>query len=346
MLRFAALFPQLFDQASVAARRTAAAALSRLPRLPEEIAELLVNQPIEVAAPFISHYAALSEAMLARSIARNGPAHARAAARRSQLSPAALAALWALGDKGVERALTLRGLTLETQFAAPIETPDGGAVIEPGAMPPLARLDELTSSDAASEGLRDHLRHAAQHDIAATPPLAPAAANDGGPVVHRTAGLLAAYRDLGSDRQRTQLQRPDISRLERLAGCDDAAWLATALADAMGSSFALAERIMLDISGRQLAIAMVALGCSRDATMLALKTSFAHLRAEENGQNRCERLLAELDRAECGSRFAAWLRADAYTYARSQVTVDPGVETVSAPAAVNDGLAQETQKVG
>mgnify|MGYP002014753158 CR=1 FL=1 len=122
-VRFSSLFPSLFENASVETRRTAAAALSRLDHVPDGIVELIVNQPVEIAAPFISHYENLSEATLARAIGRHGAGHARAAARRSNLSHVGLQVLWGLKDESVDRALKLRGLTIDSLFGAEIDIP-------------------------------------------------------------------------------------------------------------------------------------------------------------------------------------------------------------------------------
>ncbi|MEQ8740683.1 MAG: CoA transferase, partial [Hoeflea sp.] len=110
LARFSKLFLPMFEAASPQTRRTAAAALSRLPRVPDDVAEILINQPIDVAAPFIAHYPGLKENALTRAVTRNGAPHARAAARRSDLSPQAISALRALGDPSVEGLLVLRGL--------------------------------------------------------------------------------------------------------------------------------------------------------------------------------------------------------------------------------------------
>ncbi|MDP2121722.1 MAG: hypothetical protein Q8K28_17635, partial [Hoeflea sp.] len=91
LVRFSRLFMPLYAGAHPDVKRTASAALSRLPRLPDDVADMLVNEPIAIAAPFIAHYPLLKESTLARAVARRGAPHARAAARRSDLSPQAIA---------------------------------------------------------------------------------------------------------------------------------------------------------------------------------------------------------------------------------------------------------------
>ncbi len=351
IVRFSALFPSLFQNASQEAQRTAAAALSRLDFLPAEIVEMLVNQPIEIAAPFISHYEALPESSLARAIARHGAGHARAAARRDHLSHAALVALWGLKDASVDRALTLRGLTIDTLFGAEIEIPalDALEAMASQRVPPLARLDELNGTDAASEGLRDVLRHMVASDAQTL------AGNTPRPAVHHMSDLRDAWRDLGPDSVRVGLDRKaHLDRMARFAADGNPDWFATALADAMGSSLALAERIMLDLSGRQLATAMLALGTQRDVIVTALETYFPHLATVTAGRSRALGEIEALDRKECVARLGAWQRADAYTRHMSSPALDQTdlvAETGSdwddfeMPEASNDtGLTTERRK--
>jgi uncharacterized protein (DUF2336 family) len=322
-VRFSALFPNLFQNASQEARRTAAAALSRLEFVPAEIVEMLVNQPVEIAAPFISHYDALPESCLARAIARHGAGHARATARRAHISHAALVALWGLRDPSVDRALKLRGLTVDSVFGAEIEIPalDALEAMASNRVPPLARLDELNGTDAASEGLRDVLRRMVAPD-------APALADDRPrPAAHHMSDLRDAFRDYGPDSVRIGLDRKaHLDRMARFAANGNPDWFATALADAMGSGVSLAERIMLDLSGRQLATAMLALGAQRDVIVTALETYFPHLATVIAGRSRALGELEALDRDACVARLGAWQRADAYSRHMSDPATDQATD--------------------
>lgn len=337
-VQFCALFPKLFEAASPEARRTAAAALSRLAYVPDEIADMLLNQPIEIAAPFISHYESLSEASLARAIGRHGIGHARAAARRTHLSPAALSALWALKEQTIDRALSLRGLSVEETFAAPIEVP--AAVVETRtparleeASPPslsmadipdlevaeqfldLPPLESLVSADPASERLRQELRDmVARQATGRAAPQKFVRRSD----VHHMADLLAAARDFDFGEARRILpQQSHLDRVARFATSGDAHWFATALADAMSSSFSLAERIMLDLSGQQLATTMLALGSQKTDIARALETYFPHLAERAHMASKAELMILSLDPEDCAARLDAWVRADAYTSRRS-----------------------------
>lgn len=328
-VRFSALFPSLFENASQEAQRTAVAALSRLTVVPRDIVEMIINQPIEIAAPFISHYENLPESSLARAIARHGSGHARAAARRAHLSHAALAALWDLKDASVERALKLRGLSIETAFGAEIDIPELDALENMGTsgMPPLARLDELNGTDAASEGLRDVLRRMVSPDAPAL------AAETPRPALHHMSDLRDAWRDFGPDSVRVGLDRKaHLERMARFAADGNPDWFATALADAMGTGMALAERIMLDLSGRQLATAMLGLGAHRDVIVTALETYFPHLATAIEGRSRAVTEIESLDRDACAARLGAWQRADAYT----RHLAEPAATPLDADAGYDD----------
>jgi len=110
MRQFAELFGPLFDQVSGETRRTAVAALSRCRRVPDEIARIVSNQPIEVSAPFIVNSPAIGETILAQIVERGDTAQIRAIARRKALSGSIVAALAATGDGATLRSLKLRRL--------------------------------------------------------------------------------------------------------------------------------------------------------------------------------------------------------------------------------------------
>ena len=343
--QFSQLFLPLFETASPEARRTASAALSRLDAVPAEIAEMLAFQPIDIAAPFIAHYPKLSEAVLARAIARHGASHARVAARRADLSAAGLVALRALDEPSVNRVLQLRGLIEEHPVLAPeldidaetdLEFDLGDIYGDAGTdAPPM--YDEV--SDAArhsSDALRAKLKEMVLRQPSAQAAARPAPPRQPATVSPRLAAAHAA-------------------RLARFAKPDQAAWFATALADAMASSFALAERIMLDISGRQLATTLIALDIDDEISRTALEAHFPPLAQSSGETSRAGRLIAGLDRDECAARLDAWLRADRYTSAKPvHVPVlveawpdrDRRPEGRPAPAAHRKEAAQSGQRPG
>src|SRR5690606_38637878 len=80
------------------------------------------------------------------------------------------------------------------------------------------------------------------------------------------------------------------------------------LADALDSSQWLSERILLDVSGRQLAETLVALDLLETDSLFMLEKIYPHL--VEGG---AQLLLAAVDAAEAIDRVESWQRADSYT---------------------------------
>lgn len=107
---------------------------------------------------------------------------------------------------------------------------------------------------------------------------------------------------------------PDVEdRLIRHAREGDVQYFTTALADALAASFQLAERIMLDVSGRQLAETLLVLGLRYTTIVQALEAFFPHLSEESVAGRRSLLLLRGCDFVEAVERVAAWQRADHIT---------------------------------
>lgn len=106
--------------------------------------------------------------------------------------------------------------------------------------------------------------------------------------------------------------------LVRFARGREAGHFATTLADALSSSRWLAERVMLDISGRQMAVTLVGLGMDFSEAEYVLTRLYSHLAAVVDGESRAKMLLDGLDVVDCEERIDAWRRADSYTYDRGQ----------------------------
>ncbi|MGJ8570641.1 MAG: hypothetical protein ACSHXI_08075 [Hoeflea sp.] len=305
MARFSRLFIPLYRTASDEARRTASATLSRLSRVPEDVADMLINEPIAIAAPFIVHYPLLSETALTRAVMRHGAPHARAAARRSDLSPQAIAKLQELKDPSVDVLLVLRGLVRAPAPAQPspavsTPAPTSRPSIDAPPLDPSERLrTQLKAMVAASPAPKSPLnRPTSPRKITGT---------DSGsvPSIPKPASAsTTAQRRVGDLR---------LAQLARHAKTDQESWFATALADAMGASFALAERIMMDLSGRQLATAMIGLGAPESTIKSALESFFPHLAKPSTRHTLATDLIEELDSESCQARLQAWQRADCYT---------------------------------
>ncbi|UDF30323.1 UNVERIFIED_ORG: hypothetical protein LHK14_03035 [Roseateles sp. XES5] len=94
----------------------------------------------------------------------------------------------------------------------------------------------------------------------------------------------------------------------RFARAGEVGMLSVTLADALASSQWLSERILLDVSGRQLAETLLALALPAEDNLFMLAKIYPHL--AEGG---AETLLASLDPAEATQRVESWQRADRYT---------------------------------
>tara|TARA_R110002012_G_scaffold57941_11_gene150017 strand:- start:37500 stop:38681 length:1182 start_codon:yes stop_codon:yes gene_type:complete len=315
LVRFSRLFIPLYRTASQEARRTASATLSRLSRLPEDVAEMLINEPIAIAAPFIVHYPRLSETALTQAVMRHGAPHARAAARRSDLSPQAIAKLQELKDPSVDSLLVLRGMIPAP--AQPLAQPESQA--QPAKAPAAPSSPSRQSVTAPpldpSERLRTQLKALVAASPAPKSPLnRPTSPRKLGNTQQAAAPALAEPAT-ASARATARRRVGDVrlAQLARHAQTDQESWFATALADAMGASFALAERIMMDLSGRQLATAMIGLGAPEDTIKSALESFFPHLAKPSARYTLATDLIEELDSDSCAARLQSWQRADSYT---------------------------------
>ncbi len=311
LARFSQLFIPLFTAASQETRRTASATLSRLSRVPEDVAEMLINEPIAIAAPFIVHYPLLNETALTRAVMRHGAPHARAAARRSDLSPQAIAKLQELKDPSVDGLLVLRGLipdpaTTPVRAPASPRTATTRPTVDAPPLDPSEKLRaQLKALVAASPTPKSPLnRPTSTRKPMASDALTPASTTPASTEPASDAATAAARRRVGDVR---------LAQLARHARTDQESWFATALADAMGASYALAERIMMDLSGRQLATALIGLGAPESTIKSALESFFPHLAKPSARHTLATDLIEELDGDSCAARLQAWQRADSYT---------------------------------
>lgn len=109
--------------------------------------------------------------------------------------------------------------------------------------------------------------------------------------------------------------------LVRFARNREAGFFASVLADALSASRWLSERIMLDISGQQLAATLKGLAMQPADALFILERLYGHLAQRTEGESRAEVLWGRLDADECYGRVEAWRRADSYTYAASPRTI-------------------------
>lgn len=113
---------------------------------------------------------------------------------------------------------------------------------------------------------------------------------------------------------------------------------ATTLADALSASRWLAERIMLDISGQQLATTLKALGMTGEDALFVLERFYSHLGTLTNGVSRGQFLWNSLDAADCGRRIEAWRRADGYTVRDSELHPAADQDTLKSTADGSDAV--------
>lgn len=90
-------------------------------------------------------------------------------------------------------------------------------------------------------------------------------------------------------------------------------YFTTALADAIGSSVELSERIMGDMSGRQLATTFNAILAPQDMCIDALNKFFPHTSIMEGTKEGAEEMLQELQHGASLQRLMTWLKADILT---------------------------------
>ncbi|UJW76800.1 DUF2336 domain-containing protein [Rhizobium sp. SL42] len=294
---FAELFQPLFANSTVEARREAVAALSQSPNLPMAITVFIATQPIAIAAPFLAASPALTDEMLVMIARTQGADHARAIVKREKLSPTVIDALVGLRHSETARDIE-RKLARETVQATGMGS--GTAVGETGAMMPgLSTIPNVRRTEmdipppptdderlAREEELRQQIKRLAHH---LNPP-------DSDRLGRRTVSQMQA------------------ALLIRFARSHEGGHFVTTLADLLSSSRWLAERILLDISGRQLATTLVGVAMPLAETVFVLEHIYPHLARAEGGVSRADRLVSSLDPHDCEARIDSWQRADSYTF--------------------------------
>lgn len=99
-------------------------------------------------------------------------------------------------------------------------------------------------------------------------------------------------------------------------------YFTTALADAIGSSVELAERIMDDMSGYQLAVTFNAILAPQELCIDALHKFFPHVSIMEGTKEGADYLLENMQHGACLNRLITWLRADIITREHHMVDLD------------------------
>jgi uncharacterized protein (DUF2336 family) len=313
--QFAELFMPLFLASSDEAKRQAVAALSQCVHVPPAVAMFIGSQPIGIAAPFLAGSQVIDDETLITIARTQGAAHARAIVRRDALSPKVIDAL-----VGLRQAEPRRGNAADETLSrkvplAPLPAAAAPAVAMPAtsAAPPApsgpASWDAAEASRRArEEKLRGELRQIAKH------------------LVHGESDRLG-LRSL-SDVQEALLVR--FAR-EREAGN-----FATVLADALSSSRWLAERVLLDLSGQQLATTLISLAMPFADAVFVLECFYSELAETRSGASRAWRMLDAIDPGDANARVESWRRADSYTYLSPEQASGIAARATTGPRAAND----------
>lgn len=136
--------------------------------------------------------------------------------------------------------------------------------------------------------------------------------------------------------------------LVRFARSREAVAFATALADTLSASRWLAERIMLDTSGQQMATTLTSIGMDFSDAVFVLEKLYPHLAEAQHSVTRAWMVLDALDPEECRDRVEAWRRADSYTYLPEQAPAapHPATQQTSHTRAVHQPPARAMRLVG
>ena len=293
--QFAELFRPLYENSSELARRQAVAALSQCTTLPETVCYFIGSQPITIAAIFLSRSKAISDQTLIDIARSQGEAHAKAIAGRDELSPGVVDALAALHDGYSYRKTAAAQLSQkDTDAKARDQLSSEQAFSDEGSSAATLKNDDMAlplhnAREIARLTREEALRNDLRHLVSINDP--------DRPVPKILSGI-----DAG-----------DEALLVRFARSRQVSLFSRTLAHALGSSIWLSERILMDVSGAQLATTMVAFGMNGRDMRFILCHIYPHLAISVEGRSRAHILLRSLDPARCVERVAAWRRADHYT---------------------------------
>ncbi|MFK3778220.1 DUF2336 domain-containing protein [Agrobacterium sp. NPDC089420] len=277
--QFAELFMPLFIASTDEAKREAIAALSQHPSVPSAVAFFIACQPISLAAPFLIASKCLDDDTLITIARTQGAAHARAIVRREALSPTVIDALVGLRHAEDRKRPDTEPVDADPQAAVSSEEPKAEQ-----------KTDSIAAASALEEEMRQQIKRMAHH-------------------------LNRPESDVLGLRRLNEVQE---ALLVRFARERNARQFAIALADSLSSSYWLSERIMLDISGAQLATTLIGLGMEFSEAAFILQCFYPHLAAAEGDMSRAEALLDRLDIVESEERVESWRRADSYTHGRER----------------------------
>lgn len=335
--KFSELFIPLFEAATKDTQRKAVSALSRISYVPANIAEFISLQPLDISAPFLSHSPSLSDPILCYVIACKDEAYAKLIAKRNDLHQRVVRALLAANDPGVNRALHLRGYIKELhdqskdtvyeevdmnwsfeksakavqpghveffdQAQTEISTEGGIFSVEEYE----AKMSTQPDGQATEESLRQTLKELVSQISTPLDPEQHLAAHHAsqtkGDIDNIVLPILSGELT----------HRKHLAILQKHIQNNHLDYFTTALADAMGASYDLAERIMSDMSGRQLAVFFAAVLVPSDLCITALNKFFPHVSVMEGTDQGADGLMRQLQHGESLQKLVLWIRADKMT---------------------------------
>jgi len=331
--QFAELFEPVFKASSIEARRNSIAALSRCPTMPQAVMWFISTQPIELAAIFLTSSPAIDDDMLIAVARSQGPAYARAVAARDNLSVKVVDALVGM-RQGVKQ-----GKVRMAPGATVANGPVAGVPVA-GVPVTVAPVDAWAADSIAPAAVTVAAGMVSAGATAVTDSHLDAMAAREEEMRQQLKALVHRDTLVRSEESPENAERMQQALLVRFARLRDAQNFATTLADTLGSSRWLSHRILLDISGLQLATALLAAGIDTADGEFILTQFYPHLKELAGELPRAARLWSELDAAECGDRLRIWIRADDYTQGKmpdahaanaNRSLPDAAITTLAAP---------------
>lgn len=332
--KFSELFIPLFEAATKDTQRKSVSALSRIANVPGNVAEFISLQPLDISAPFLSHSPSLSDPILCYVIACKDEAYAKLIAKRNDLHQRVVRSLLAVNDPGVNRALHLRGYITELndQSIEPVYAEidmnwsfeKKAKAVKPGHVeffdtsePEIsteggifsveayeAKMNTQPDTGTSEESLRQTLKQLVSEISTPLDPEQLLAAQD---AAHKNDGLSDIVLPILSGEL---THRKHVAILKKHIENNHLDYFTTGLADAMGASYHLAERIMSDMSGRQLALFFTAVLMPADICIAALNKFFPHVSMMEGTDQGADSMMQQLQHGDSLQKLLLWIKAD------------------------------------
>lgn len=340
--KFGELFIPLFNSVDADVKRQAASAVSRCPYVPANVAEFIALQPLELSAPFLSHSPSLTNPILCYVIAKTDEAYGKIIAKRHDLNKRTIQSLMALNSDAVMRSLQLRGYVGDASVHAATSLIRKEIEVEhihqegviPGEVEFFDNQEQVVSEAVAkTENTQPRLKvtyakpefdpQAREKRLAAEENLRGSLRDlvDGHLTGEEAQERHAANQSTDSNAEpivlpihQGELQhRRHVSVMQKHIENNHLEYFITALADAIGASYVLAERIAGDMSGNQMAVTFNAMLIPYEIGVVALNKFFPHVSMMEGTAEGASALLQDLEHGESLNRLLSWVRADQFT---------------------------------